>query len=128
MAKKNLFVLLLFFIIGSSSIHAWEYPEFQGLLIGGGVAFVILPPLTNSITDSESGGTTDAICYSVGGILIAGGLIWMIIDIVTSSDSGGGDWTDVEDFSSRKRFNPIIEHFSLGILPNKVFIGANFKF
>ena len=126
MAKKVLLVLLLLCFLGSSNLWAWEYPEWQGTLIGAGIMFIALPWIFDS-TDT----VTNALCYTGGGLLIGGGLLWMILDIL-SEDSGssggrGGDSMDVEDFSSKK-INPIIKHLSIGVLPNKLFIGANFQF
>ena len=126
MAKKFLLVLLLFSILGGSSLWAWENPEFQGTLIGLGISFMLLPWLM----DSDDYGSNVA-AYTAGGLFIGGGLLWMILDIALTADSGssggGGDRLDIEDFSSKK-INPVIKHLSIGVLPNKVFIGANFQF
>lgn len=81
MAKKLTLTVLLLCIIGSSSIWAWDYPEEQGTLIGTGIGLLLLPMIMGS-------DDTDVICYTVGGIFIGVGVLWMILDISLTADAG----------------------------------------
>ena len=139
MAKKGLLILLLFCVFGSSSIWAWDYPEAQGTLIGGGIGFMLLPWMMDS-----DDGSINAIAYVFGGVFIAGGLIWMILDIASDSgdsySSGSGRGRDdsrvpdaPEDFSSQNRIRKsnvrsLLKHFSFGTNGKATHVGLSFRY
>ena len=136
MKTKILTIFLVLFFWGNSLSWSLDDAAYWGTIMGTGAVLMLTPPIISYLTDEPASVTTNALCFGFGGAFILGGLIWMIIDIVDDNSSGSyssgggssGDWRDVEDFSSRRKINPIIRHFSFGVLPDKVYIGANFKF
>ena len=132
MARKVLLILFLFCILGNSGLWAevWE----DGLwYMGSGVVALLLPSMLSSVGEDEG---LSLLCYICGGVATAGGLIGFVgglMDIGSSSSSSrsrppAGSELPIDDFSSRRKINPIIKHLSIGVLPNKVFVGANFRF
>jgi len=134
MVRKVLLILFLFCILGNSGLRASDNSGYQAAIIGAGVVLILLPAL--SAEPNVEPTDTEILLYTMGGGFIGIGVIWMLIDIADSGSSGGssggsgssGGWEDVEDFSFRRKIRPILEHLSFGVLPNKVFIGANFRF
>jgi hypothetical protein len=136
MAKKLLLVLFLFCIIGSNNIWAWENPEFQGLLIGLGISFVALPWLMGSEDE-----TTNTLCYAGGGLLIGGGILWMILDIAINDitdarqkpdgiylASGEIDHNQVLQKTENRSAFDLLKHIYVGIAKDKYYLGLSYSY
>jgi hypothetical protein len=116
MVKKCFLVLLLLIICGSSSIwadHMLGYTIGIPLAsLGGGLL------AANYIIPEEPDSLTTGICA----LLLTGGLVWFFLDLFTHP-------TDYAmNPSSSGEIPSIVNHISFGVLPNKVYIGAKFKF
>jgi hypothetical protein len=123
MAKKCLLVMLLLCILGSNSLWADTFgATLAGSVCVMGLGLVLVPTLWPS--DSY----VDVLCYSVGGAFMLGGLIWFIFELMDDSSSGSGSYSNYGSNSSQIKNNPVFEHLSFEVLPNKTYIGAKFQF
>jgi len=139
MKVKILTIFLVLFFLGNCFTWSLDDAAYWGTIMGTGVVLMLVPPITSYVFEEPADVTTNALCFSFGGAFILGGLIWMLIDIV-DDDSGGsyssgssgegssGGWRDVEDFSFRRKKNPLRENLSFAIIPNGFYIGANFRY
>jgi hypothetical protein len=111
--KKKIAMVLVILIMGSSVTYAQQY-EYHGYIphlimgpagIAGGVILLVA-------TDSDSIGQT------FGWILFGAGVLDLGIALLLI---GIGEPAFVQN-------NPILKHVSLGVAPDKAFIGASFDF
>jgi hypothetical protein len=127
--KKVILVLMIFLLLGSSSVWGIDREKTRfGLLgIGGGVLVFFAP----NIFGMDG---LEATMIKVSGAAIGGiGLIWLIQGVLGGDDSGsysfsGGNGNYIEDFAIKKHVNPIREHLILDTVPGQINIGAKFSF
>jgi hypothetical protein len=117
MFKRVLLVLLLLVIVGSSNLLADHIMGYTvgGAVIGVGLCFIITPILL--FPDDPAIGM-----YVAGGALIVGGLSWLLWDLFTHPSRYASN------SSSSEIIPAFVKHISIGVMPNKTFIGVNFKF
>jgi hypothetical protein len=112
--KKRIVMVLVILILGSSITYAQQY-EYHGygphLIMGpigiaGGITLLV-------ITDSDS-----MLGQTFGWVLIGAGVLDLGLAFLFM---GLGEPAFVQN-------NPILKHVSLGVAPDKVYIGASFDF
>ena len=132
MTKKVILFLFIFCFLGSNCLWADETLAITIACIGA--SFITAAYL---LDDGEPDSDTSiSLMYAGGGILLAGGLIWFFVALFTSDSYANiSDGTiravnnEIDNESEEQRkVNPILEHLRFGIMPDKVFVGASFKY
>ncbi|MDR0644867.1 MAG: hypothetical protein LBG05_08220, partial [Treponema sp.] len=95
---------------------AWDYPVEEGYVIGTGIGIMLIPLIMAPVMEDDS---LLNWCYWVGGGISLFGIVWMIVDIASGSDSS---------YAQAVEENLILKHVSFGTTGEKTYVGVHWRF
>jgi hypothetical protein len=120
MVKKYFIIVLLLCILGSGGLwanHIYGYTiGIPVAVLGSGIA------IANFVI---SDGEPSKPVMVASALLVVSGFSWALYDMLTHPKP---DEDNVSNYSSHRKMNPIAEHLSFAVMPNRVYVGARLKF